>query len=112
MFSSSYYYSKAQEHLEIDLILKGEEGILLLEEKSVNGKMAASRAVMEGRTAYHASKCYKVIKENFGKGSFYTSIPQYAVPFVLDKIRNEMEEGYAFAKLLYLKKSNDRIMIE
>ncbi len=69
----------------------------------MNGKIAASRAVMEGRTAYHASKCYKVIKENFGKESFYTSIPRYEVPFVLDKIRNEMEEGYAFAKLVYPK---------
>ncbi len=98
-----YYYSNGQDHLEIDFILDGKDGIILLEEKSVNGKMAASRAVMENRTPYKAVRCYKIIKENFGTGSFYTSVPQYAVSFILDEINKEIKEGYSFPKLEYPK---------
>lgn len=98
-----YYFSNGQDHLEIDFLLEAEKGILLLEEKSVNGKMAASRNVMEGKTPYKAEKCYKIIKENFGKGSFYTSIPQYALPFLLDKIKKDSNKGVIFAPLEYPK---------
>ena len=88
-----YYYSKGAEHLEIDFLLESEEGILLLEEKSTNGKMAASRNVMEGKTPYHASHCYKIIAENFGKGSFYDAVPHFALPFLLEAITKKMKEG-------------------
>ncbi|MDY6391324.1 MAG: DUF4143 domain-containing protein [Bacilli bacterium] len=88
-----YYYSNGTEHLEIDFLLESEEGILLLEEKSTNGKMAASRNVMEGKTPYHASHCYKIISENFGKGSFYDAVPHFALPFLLKAITKKMKEG-------------------
>ena len=88
-----YYYSNGTEHLEIDFLLESEEGILLLEEKSTNGKMAASRNVMEGKTPYHASHCYKIISENFGKGSFYDAVPHFALPFLLEAITKKMKEG-------------------
>jgi uncharacterized protein len=87
-----YYFANGTEHLEIDYLLETHQGIVLLEEKSVNGKMAASRAVMEGKTNYHASLCYKVIPANFGQGSFYTTIPQYALPFILDEIIDELKK--------------------
>ena len=63
--------------------------------------MAASRALMEGKTPYKAIKCYKVIKENIGKGSFYTSVPHYALPFILENIKNEINKGVSFNALEY-----------
>lgn len=88
-----YYYSKGSDHLEIDFLIDGNNGIILLEEKSTNGKMAASRSVMGGKTPYKADKCYKIIRNNFGDGDFYTSVPQYASPFILDEIRSDLEGG-------------------
>ena len=96
-----YYFSRGSEHLEIDFVVEGDKGIILLEEKSTNGKMAASRSVMEGKTAYKASACYKVIRENFGLGTFYTSIPQYALPFLLDSIVSKLNEGIELKPLKY-----------
>lgn len=96
-----YYFSNGKEHLEIDFILEDNEGIILLEEKSVNGKMAASKNVMEGKTKYKAKICYKIIQENFGQGNFYTSIPQYAISFLLDKIKFDLEKGINFEPLIY-----------
>ncbi len=96
-----YYYSRGSEHLEIDYIFEDNKGIVLLEEKSVNGKMAASRSIMEGRTPYKANVCYKVIRENFGVGSFYTSIPQYAVPFLLESVVAELNKGIELKPLRY-----------
>ena len=98
-----YYFAKGSEHLEIDYIVESNDGIVLLEEKSVNGRMPAAKAVMEGRTPYKASNCYKIIKENFGSGSFYTSIPQYALPFLLDEIVEELEKGVTLMPLDYPK---------
>jgi len=98
-----YYFSNGSEHLEIDFIFESEEGIILFEEKTVNGKMAASRAVMKGDTPYKAFKCYKVIRNNFGIGDFYTSIPQYAVPFLLDNIVSKLNEGFEFEPLVFPK---------
>ncbi len=43
-----YRYSRGAGHLVIDFIIESDEGICLLEEKSTNGKMTASRAVREG----------------------------------------------------------------
>lgn len=99
-----YYFSKGSEHLEINYIFEGENGIILFEEKAVNGKMAASRSVMEGRTSYKASVCYKVIRENFGGGEFYVSIPQYAVPFLLDSIKSKLDQGVELKPLVYPKR--------
>ncbi len=98
-----YYFSNGSNHLEIDFIVESMDEIILLEEKSVNGKMAASKALMEGKTPYKADKCYKIIKENFGEGSFYTSIPHYALPFLLDQIKNDLEKGMELKKLEYPK---------
>ena len=96
-----YYFSNGTDHLEIDFILENEKGIILVEEKSTNGKMAASRAIMEGRTKYKAEKCYKIIKENFGKGDFYTSVPHYAIAFLLNKIKENLEKGIQLKPLTY-----------
>ena len=96
-----YYFSRGSEHLEIDYIFESNKGIVLLEEKSINGKMSASRAVMEHKTPYKAEICYKVIRENFGQGDFYISVPQYAVTFLLDDIVKELKEGTALKPLEY-----------
>lgn len=66
--------------------------------------MAASKNVMEGKTSYKAKKCYKIIKENFGEGSFFTSIPQYATPFLLEQIKEECNKGMVLKPLEYPKK--------
>ncbi len=95
------YFSNGQEHLEIDFIIEDNSGIILIEEKSVNGKMAASKNVMEGKTKYSAKKCYKIIKENFGSGSYFTTIPQYATPFLLEQIKNECRKGVELRHLEY-----------
>ena len=99
-----YYFSNGRDHLEIDFIIESTEGIILLEEKSTNGKMAASRNIMENKTPYKASKCYKIIKENFGTGSFYTTIPQYALPFLLNDIEKELNKGIELPKIKYPSK--------
>ena len=96
-----YYFSNGRDHLEIDFIIEGNNEIILIEEKSVNGKMAASKALMEGKTPYKANKCYKIIKENIGKGSFYTSIPQFGLPFLLDNIKNDLNKGIEFKSIVY-----------
>ena len=49
---------------------------------------------MEGKTPYHASHCYKIIGENFGKGSFYDAVPHFALPFLLEAIAKKMKEGF------------------
>jgi len=98
-----YYYSKGSEHLEIDYIFEGDQGIILFEEKSSNGKMAASKALMQGKTPYHATSCYKVIRENFGTGDFFTSVPQYAAPFLLDEIAASLDKGMDLEPLTYPK---------
>ena len=85
-----YYYANGEKHLEIDFLIEGADGLILYEEKSTNGKMAASRAVMTGETPYKASMCYKIIENNFGKGAFYTSIPQFCAPFLLDEIKEKI----------------------
>ena len=78
-----YYFSNGTDHLDIDIIIEGINSFILIEEKSVNGKMAASRAVMEGKTKYKADKFYKIIKENFGIGSFCESVSHYGLLFFL-----------------------------
>ncbi len=96
-----YYFSNGKDHLEIDFLLEDKDGIILLEEKSVNGKMAASKNVMEGKSPYKAKKCYKIIKENIGIGSFFTSIPQYGISFLLEDIKNEINKGIELIPLKY-----------
>ena len=85
-----YYFANSEKHLEIDFLIESNQGLILYEEKSTNGKMAASRAVMEGRTPYKAYACYKIMEHNFGKGTFYVSIPQFCAPFLLEKIYEEI----------------------
>ena len=95
-----YYFSRGEDHLEIDFILETNKGIILGEEKSTNGKMSASKAVMTSKTPYTAIKCYKVIKENFGKGVYFTSIPQCSLPFLLDEIK-KLEKGIELKNIEY-----------
>ncbi len=85
-----YYYSDGSKHLEIDFLIEGLEGLILYEEKSTNGRMAAAKAVMQGRTPYKAQCCYKIMENNFGKGEFYVSIPQFCAPFLLDELKDEI----------------------
>lgn len=85
-----FYFADGEKHLEIDFLIEGVNGIILYEEKSTNGKMAASKAVMNGETPYKADKCYKIIENNFGIGTFFTSIPQYCAPFLLKEIKDEI----------------------
>ena len=85
-----YYFANGEKHLEIDFLIEGSDGLILYEEKSTNGKMAASRAVMTGQTPYKASACYKIIENNFGKGDFYISVPQFCAPFLLDEIKTKI----------------------
>lgn len=89
-----YYYANGSKHLEIDFLIEGSDGLILYEEKSTNGKMASSRAVMEGKTPYKAQCCYKIIENNFGYGSFFTSIPQYCAPFLLEEIKNDILSSF------------------
>ena len=56
---------------------------------------------MEGKTKYKAKICYKIIQENFGQGKFYTTIPQYAISLLLDKIKFDLEKGINFKPLIY-----------
>ena len=96
-----YYSSDPANHREIDFLLETKEGIVLVEEKSTNGKMASSKAVMEGKTPYRAARCIKVVRENFGKGEFFDVVPQYALPFLLEDYAKELDEGFALPPLAY-----------
>lgn len=98
-----FYFLKGEEHLEIDFIFESNTGIVLFEEKSVNGKMNASRSIMLGTTPYKAEVCYKSIRENFGVGSFFYSIPQYAAPFLLQSISDELKQGINMPSLEFPK---------
>ena len=86
-----YYFGNQEKHLEIDFLLEGKDGIILLEEKSTNGKMAASRMVMEGKTPYVAEKCIKVNSSSVSEGSFFTGILQYMAPFFLEEEKKNIE---------------------
>lgn len=92
-----FYYGNYEKHLEIDFLIEAKDGIVLLEEKSTNGRMAASRNVMEGKTPYKASRCIKINSNGVGKGSFYSSITQYMAPFFLQAERDNLTQGL-FAK--------------
>lgn len=96
-----YYFSNGTQHLEIDFIIEGADGIILLEEKSTNEKMAASRSVMEGKTPYKAKECYKIINSNFGKRDFYISIPQYAFSFLLKEFPEKQNVLIPFKEIKY-----------
>ena len=100
-----YYFSNGANHLEIDFIFESSKGIILYEEKSFNGKMAASRALMNNETPYHAYACYKIIRNNFGKGDFYYSVPQYAASFLLQKIYEELNVGLELPPLSFPNKN-------
>ena len=85
-----YYYANGEKHLEIDFLIEGTDGLILYEEKSTNGRMASSRAVMTGQTPYKAAACYTIIENNFGEGDFYISVPQFCAPFLLDEIKEKI----------------------
>ena len=86
-----FYFADGGNHIEIDFLIEGRDGLILYEEKSTNGKMAASRRVMKGETPYRATCCYKIMENNFGQGEFFTAIPQFCAPFLLEQIREQIE---------------------
>lgn len=94
-----YYYSDTKRHQENDFVLEERSGISIVESKAVNGKMASARALSEGKTPYHIYRVYKLISGNFGKGSFFWTLPQYAFPFLLSSIQNELEEDLVLSPL-------------
>ena len=96
-----FYYGNYEKHLEIDFLLECKDGIVLLEEKSTNGKMAASRSIMEGNSPFKASRCIKINSFGVGVGSFYTSFPQYMAPFFLEEEMKKLQ-GDLFAPKLSL----------
>ena len=87
-----FYYSDTKKHLEIDYLLDTKGGIVLYKEKSTNGKMAASKAVMKGETPYRWSNALKPFKADSEKGIFPNDSP-YAFLSYLGNERNRLEEG-------------------
>ena len=87
-----YYYSDTKKHYENDFLLETKNGIVVIESKATNGKMASAKALMMEDSPYKVSKVYKVASSNFGQGSFYETIPQYILPFLLNLFAKEMDE--------------------
>lgn len=87
-----YYYSDTKKHFENDFLLEGKDGISIIESKATNGKMASARALMSEDSPYKVKRVYKVAAGDFGHGSFYESVPQYSLPFLLRVINEEMNE--------------------
>lgn len=78
---------------EIDFVLQENNSISILEVKMNNGKSKSARAVIEGLSNRHASKCYKVTGNNFSIGSYYYGLPHYALGFLLDKIKDDIKNS-------------------
>lgn len=87
-----YYYSDTKKHFENDFIVETRNGIVVIESKATNGKMASAKALMSPDSPYNIHKVYKVAASNFGEGSFYTSIPQYSLPFLMELFSRELNE--------------------
>ena len=79
----------------------GQEGIVLIEEKSTNVKIASSRAVMKGRTKYKAASCYKIVRSGFGKGGFLYHHPtmRIRVPASAKSGRTQRRHGFAASRI-------------
>ncbi len=87
-----YYYANSLEHKEIDFLLEHMGGIVLVEAKSTKGGMGASKALVadESNKVYHNYSSMKVNESNFGEGSFYKTVPHYALPFYLSSVVEEL----------------------
>lgn len=83
------YYGLTIEHKEIDFLLELSDGVCLLEAKSTNGGMAASKALMSGQSPYKYYRCFKIIENNFGEGAFYKTLPHFAFPFFLEMLQEK-----------------------
>ena len=94
-----YYYSDTKRHLENDFILEGKKGIIVIESKATNGKMASARMLMRENSPYKVDKVYKVASGDFGQGGFYESIPQYSLPFLLRLLYEEANETILLSPL-------------
>lgn len=94
-----FYYSDTKRHLENDFLIETAEGILVIESKATNGKMASAKALAQGKTPYKIDKVYKMVSGNFGKGTFFDSIPQYAFPFLLEQINSKLSENLVASPL-------------
>lgn len=94
-----YYYSNTLKHLENDFLIEDGDGISVIESKANNGKMASSRLLKSGKTPYHIKNVYKLVAHNFGKGDFFITIPQFAFPFLLEKIQEEWKKGLKVGRI-------------
>lgn len=81
-----YYFSNTKKHFEIDFVVEENNSISIIEAKSNNGKIVSSKNIINTEIGKNIKNVYKVLKNNFGKGDFYYSIPHYALPFLLQKI--------------------------
>lgn len=96
MFSKSdyelYYFSDSLNHLENDFLIETINGIDVIEAKATNGKMVSAKKLALGETPYKIHKVYKLMKEDYGVGSFYESFPYYLLPFFLKHVTFEIED--------------------
>ena len=82
----TYYFADSLKHKEIDFVVEADDGIVLIEAKSTNGQVKASKDLVSGQRPYQRYTCIKAIENDFGTGSFYKSVPHYALPFFLNSI--------------------------
>lgn len=80
------YYSNNNKS-ELDFIIQDNNQPSLLEVKMVKGNSKSAKAVIEGNSNRHASKCYKITNKNFSIGSYYYGLPHYGLLFLLEMIK-------------------------
>ena len=80
------YYSNNNKS-ELDFVIQDNNEPSILEVKMVKGNSKSAKAVIEGKSNRHASKCYKITNKNFSIGSYYYGLPHYALLFLLQMIR-------------------------
>lgn len=76
---------------ELDFIIEDGSKIAILEAKQADGQSKSARATIEGKSNRHADICYKIRGKNFGLGSYYSGLPHYALPFLLNRINEDIE---------------------
>ncbi|MDR2654178.1 MAG: AAA family ATPase [Mycoplasmataceae bacterium] len=74
-----YYYTKNSGVSEIDFVCENDEGIVLYEVKSENGK--AKSLVFEGEKN-NIKQLFKIISGNVGKNNKFVSLPWYMCMFI------------------------------
>lgn len=94
-----YYYSDTKKHLENDFFIEDNDGISIIESKATNGKMASSKMLKSGNSPYVINEVFKLVSGNFGKGSFFKTIPQYSLIFLLENIKNKTKNDLKLEKI-------------